>query len=81
MLKKAFIAAGLNGKIATHSLRKSFARWAYDGNGDIYFIQECLGHRSVATTQEYIGVNYATARQTVEAMAVERDRADFRHVP
>ena len=74
MLKKAFTAAGLNGKLATHSLRKSFAQRAYEESGDIYLVQELLGHRNVATTQKYIGMNYATARQTVEGMAVERDR-------
>ena len=70
MLKTAFMAAGLNGKIATHSLRKSFAQRVYEQSGDIYLVQELLGHRNVATTQKYIGVNYATARETVEAMAL-----------
>ena len=70
MLKKAFVDAGLNGKLATHSLRKSFAQRVYEQNGDIYLVQELLGHRNVATTQKYIGVNYATARETVEAMAL-----------
>ena len=42
-------------------------------------MQELLGHRNVSTTQKYIGVNYATARETVEAMALgsERDRTDL----
>ena len=71
MLKKAFQAAGLNGKLATHSLRKSFAQRVYEESGDIYLVQELLGHRNVSTTQKYIGVNYATARETVEAMALE----------
>lgn len=53
MLKKAFTAAGLNGKLATHSLRKSFAQRAYEESGDIYLVQELLGHRNVATTQKY----------------------------
>ena len=76
MLKQAFIAAGLNGKLATHSLRKSFAQRVYEQSGDIYLVQELLGHRSVNTTQKYLGVNYASARQTVEAIALiaERDR-------
>ena len=68
MLKKAFLDAGLNGKLATHSLRKSFAQRVYEESGDIYLVQELLGHRNVSTTQKYIGVNYATARETVEAM-------------
>ena len=70
MLKKAFMDAGLNGKLATHSLRKSFAQRLYEESGDIYLVQELLGHRNVSTTQKYIGVNYATALETVEAMAL-----------
>ena len=84
MLKKAFQAARLNGKLATHSLRKSFAQRVYEESGDIYLVQELLGHRNVSTTQKYIGVNYATAREAVEAMALdakaassERDRTDL----
>ena len=71
MLKKAFQDAGLNGKLATHSLRKSFAQRVYEESSDIYLVQELLGHRNVSTTQKYIGVNYATARETVEAIALE----------
>ncbi len=43
ILKRAFIAGGLNGKLATHSLRKSFAQRLYDATGDIYSVQEMLG--------------------------------------
>ena len=70
ILKTAFMEAGLNGHIATHSLRKSFAQWVYEQSGDIYLVQELLGHRNVATTQKYIGVNYASAREAVEGMAL-----------
>ena len=79
MLKKAFIDAGLNGKLATHSLRKSFAQRLYEESADIYLVQELLGHKNVATTQKYLGVNYANARQACERMALlsERDRITF----
>ena len=70
VLKKAFIAAGLNGHLATHSLRKSFAQRLYDRTGDIFAVQEMLGHRNVATTQKYLGVNYASVREAVEEMSV-----------
>ena len=70
VLKDAFEAAGLNGHLATHSLRKSFAQRLYDRTGDIFAVQEMLGHRNVATTQKYLGVNYATVREAVEEMAV-----------
>ena len=76
ILKKAFIAAGLNGKLATHSLRKSFAQRVYNKSGDIYLVQELLGHRNISTAQKYLGVNYADARAAVEAIALitESDR-------
>ena len=55
MLKKAFLDAGLNGKLATHSLRKSFAQRVYEESGDIYLVQELLKvtetsphHRSIS---------------------------------
>ena len=78
ILKNAFIEAGLNGKLATHSLRKSFAQRLYDKTGDIYLVQELLGHRNISTTQKYLGVNYADARAAVEAIALitESDRSD-----
>ena len=84
ILKKAFIAAGLNGKLATHSLRKSFAQRVYNKSGDIYLVQELLGHWNVSTTQKYIGVNYASAHEAVEAISLaakalvsEPDRISF----
>ena len=73
ILKTAFIAAGLNGHIATHSLRKSFAQRLYDQTGDIYMVQELLGHRSISTTQKYLGVNYADAKAAVELIALMRE--------
>ena len=72
VLKEAFIAAGLNGHLATHSLRKSFAQRLYDRTGDIFVVQEMLGHKNVATTQKYLGVNYASVREALEEMAVTR---------
>ena len=77
ILKTAFIAAGLNGHIATHSLRKSFAQRLYDKTGDIYMVQELLGHRNISTTQKYLGVNYADAKAAVELIALmtESDRS------
>ena len=80
MLKQAFTAAGLNGKLATYSLRKSFAQRVYEQSGDIYLVQELLGHRSVSTTQKYLGVNYATAREFVEAIALIAQRDESPHL-
>ena len=70
VLKRAFIEAGLNGHLATHSMRKSFAQRLYDQTADIFAVQEMLGHKSVATTQKYLGVNYASVREALERIAV-----------
>ena len=73
VLKDAFEAAGLNGHLATHSMRKSFAQRLYDRTGDIFAVQEMLGHRNVSTTQKYLGVNYATVRDALEEMSVNTE--------
>ena len=70
VLKVAFMAAGLNGHLATHSLRKSFAQRLYDRTNDIFAVQEMLGHKKVSTTQKYLGVNYANVREALEEMVV-----------
>ena len=73
VLKSAFQAAGLNGHLATHSLRKSFAQRLYDQTGDIFTVQEMLGHKSVVTTQKYLGVNYASVRDALEKMSLDSE--------
>ena len=73
VLKKAFVSAGLNGKFATHSLRKSFAQRLYDRTGDIFAVQEMLGHKDVVTTQKDLGVNYTSVREAVEAMSLDSE--------
>lgn len=70
VLKSAFIAAALNGHLATHSLRKSFAQRLYEQTGDVFVVQEMLGHKSIATTQKYLGVNYANVRNALEDMSL-----------
>ena len=77
ILKTAFIEAGLNGHIATHSLRKSFAQRLYDKTGDIYMVQELLGHKNISTTQKYLGVNYADAKAAVELIALISESDSF----
>ena len=75
VLKDAFEAAGLNGKLATHSLRKSFAQRVYTQTGDIYMVQELLGHQNSQTTQRYLGVDYIKARDALEAMALTAEKS------
>ncbi len=65
ILEAAFTKAGLNGKLATHSLRKTFAQRCFDACGDIYQVSELLGHKDVETTKRYIGISYTKLQETV----------------
>ena len=58
-------------------MRKSFAQRLYDQTGDIFTVQEMLGHKSAAVTQKYLGVNYATVREAVEKMAFSATERDI----
>ncbi|HEY7622090.1 MAG TPA: tyrosine-type recombinase/integrase [Solirubrobacteraceae bacterium] len=51
--------AALQGGIAPHTLRQSFATQVLEGGADQHAIQELLGHTSVATTQIYSRVESA----------------------
>ena len=70
VLEAAFTTAGLNGKLATHSMRKSYAQRMYDALGDIYAVKEVLGHKSVETTKKYLGMSYQKLQRASEQIAV-----------
>jgi len=73
----AFRLAGLNGKLATHSMRKTFAQNIYERTGDILLVKELLGHKNVSTTQQYLGASYKKMRKAVEAIALDNNTFDL----
>ena len=55
VLREAFRANELQGKVATHSMRKSFANKVYEGSGrDLVRTAAALGHKSVGSTMSYL---------------------------
>lgn len=76
ILKTAFEAAGLNGKLATHSMRKSYAQRLYHRTGDIFTVSAVLGHKNIATTQVYLGVDYTKLQHASESMSVFGKNSD-----
>lgn len=72
ILCKAFERAGLNGKLATHSMRKTFAQGIYDSTGDLVLCQELLGHQDISTTRQYLSVSYEKAKKAVESIELNK---------
>ena len=71
---EAFSQAGLNGKLATHSLRKTFAQRLYDSTSDLALCQELLGHKNISTTRQYLSVSYEKCKKAVEAIELHNNR-------
>ena len=80
-LQQAFVAAGLNGKLATHSMRKSFAQRLYHQTHDMFAVQEMLGHKNITTTQKYVGVDYQNVKEALEAMSLYAEDAGLTNQP
>ena len=76
IIKNVCVKAGLNGNLATHSLRKSYAQRLYGILADIFSVKEMLGHQSVTTTQAYLGVDIEKVKQASEAMTISRKQEE-----
>ena len=70
ILEKVFVSAGLNGKLASHTLRKTFAQRVHDKGNNIYLVKELLGHKKITTTEDYLSFNHKTAREVLEAISL-----------
>jgi integrase len=60
VIRGAFFKAGIedNGRLGTHSLRKTFARSVYRHSGnDLVVLKSALGHSDVAVTQKYLEID------------------------
>ena len=72
IIGRVFARAGVadDGRLGTHSCRKSFARAVYENCGhDLLVARDALGHRSVAVTEAYLDTN----ADTVEAAILAAD--------
>ncbi len=64
------VRKALGGVGTVHQLRHSFACANYALSHDIVAVQELLGHTSVATTQNYVGVSSDVLRASVDAASI-----------
>ncbi|HTL67250.1 MAG TPA: tyrosine-type recombinase/integrase [Lacunisphaera sp.] len=59
IIKRAFASAGIldDGRLGTHSLRKTWAKHVYRNSGnDLMILKAALNHSDVAVTQAYLSV-------------------------
>lgn len=60
IIKRAASEAGINQNIGSHSLRKTFGKFVYEGAEDksnaLVLLQQIFNHSSTATTAKYIGL-------------------------
>jgi site-specific recombinase XerD len=64
-LRELYRRAELQGKVTTHSLRKSFANTLDRRGVRLKVIKELLGHKSLATTDRYLSVTEEELRAAV----------------
>ena len=69
ILKGAFNSCELDGTLATHTMRKTFADKVYQATGgDIYALKELLGHANINTTQQYLGITEERKTSIIDSL-------------
>jgi len=71
VIGRILASAGLSASAnwGTHSLRKTFARRVYEQSGNNIALTRCaLGHRSITTTQHYLGFSESDAAEIIKSL-------------
>jgi len=71
----ALEAAGLRNKVRFHDLRGAHASWLLAGGADLKVVMDRLGHRQIATTQQYLGALPDAGDRALAAFQKIRRRA------
>lgn len=91
IIMSTFEKAGVrnDGRLGTHTLRKTWARNVYDAAGkDIMVLRDALGHADIGTSQRYLDVGrdrvleaIRTSSLSMPASANSRRRVRYQHPP
>ena len=70
IMKEAVQVNELTGKIATHSMRKTFADHVYEALGrDIFRLQKAMGHKNINSTVQYLSFKEADIEKAIKGMS------------
>lgn len=75
LLRRVMFQAGLedDGRLGTHSLRKTFARSVYRSSGnDLMVLRAALGHSSVSVSERYLEVSSDEVESAIRAVDFTR---------
>jgi len=61
-------------RVAPHDLRRTCARLCHSAGGELEQIQFLLGHRSVETTERYLGSRQRIVHAVNDNLGIEPDR-------
>jgi integrase len=66
-----FAAIGQYGNVSTHTLRKTFAKFAYELlGGKLEKVRVALGHKSITSTIAYLSFNHDDIDSAMMAIAL-----------
>jgi len=70
ILKEAVQPNELTGKVATHSMRKTFADHVYQAlDRDIFRLQKAMGHKNINSTVQYLSFNEADIDKAIKGLS------------
>jgi integrase len=69
ILREAYAANELDGRLGTHTMRKTFAGQVYERLGrDLFRTQQALGHKSPGSTVAYLSFMQTEIDEAIEAL-------------
>lgn len=72
VLKRAFKEAQLDGTLATHTLRKTFAnRLLNNTEATVRDVSRYLGHEDIRVTERYLGIDSEKDAEWMESISIE----------
>jgi integrase len=74
IVKAAAREAGIEGGLAPHDCRRTFAKLARKGGAALEQIQEALGHSSLTTTERYLGHELDLGKVAGDMIVIELDQ-------